>query len=119
MGNRLVRSNERMYVTRHECELHWVCHKELTGPGYLAMAEAYFPRHGGHGPHRHPNAEEIIQVISGRAEQGVADETYIMGPGDTVVIPSDVTHWTKSLGDEPLAIRVVFSDADPQTVDID
>jgi quercetin dioxygenase-like cupin family protein len=55
--------------------------------------------------------EEIIYVISGRAEQWVERESRLLGPGDTAHIPKDIVHGTYNAGDETLVFLAILSPA--------
>ena len=51
---------------------------------------------------RHTNSVEHEQyVISGRAQIGIAEETYTVSKGDVVYIPVNTPHWYKTIGEEP------------------
>lgn len=58
--------------------------------------------------HSHPS-EQILYIIKGKAEVGIGEQKWIMGPGDVVVIPSNVPHVLKVLGNEPVLNLDVFS----------
>lgn len=62
----------------------------------------------GPNPHSHSH-EQMLYIIKGRAEVGVGDQKWIFGPGDVMVIPPDVPHVLKVLGDEPVLNLDVFS----------
>ncbi len=62
-----------------------------------------------HAFHRHPAMEEIIYVVSGRAEQWVGRERRILGPGEIAHIPIDVVHGTYNAGDETLVFLAILS----------
>jgi oxalate decarboxylase/phosphoglucose isomerase-like protein (cupin superfamily) len=64
----------------------------------------------GHARHNHPNAEEIIYVISGEAEQMVADgEPFTIKEGDTVHIPTAAYHSTFNTTWRPLRLIVTYT----------
>jgi quercetin dioxygenase-like cupin family protein len=65
--------------------------------------------------HTHPNCEELLQVISGRILHTLADESFEMGPGDTIAIPQDVVHNARNIGAEDAVLTIVFSSAMRQT----
>jgi mannose-6-phosphate isomerase-like protein (cupin superfamily) len=44
------------------------------------------------GWHRHPNAEEVVIVLSGRAEHLLEGESFVLAPGDVCLIPRGVAH---------------------------
>jgi quercetin dioxygenase-like cupin family protein len=41
--------------------------------------------------HAHPH-EQITYVVKGRLEMCVGVETYVLGSGDSLLIPSEATH---------------------------
>ena len=75
----------------------------------------------GHPFHYHPNKEEVIYFISGTAEQWVAGEKQIMGPGSSVYVPKSAIHATYNRSEEPLefiAIITPVSAEGPVTVEL-
>jgi quercetin dioxygenase-like cupin family protein len=118
MRTAFVPADEAREMPLPHCVLRWLCQGEFSDLRGLAFGEATFPVGGGHGPHRHPNAEEILYVLRGRALQGVSDEERELAPGDAALVRQDEVHWTKSVGDEPLTLLVIFSHAKPETVDL-
>ncbi|MEV2269822.1 cupin domain-containing protein [Nonomuraea africana] len=64
----------------------------------------------GHARHNHPNAEEIIYVISGEATQMVDDgEPFPIREGDTVHIPAGAFHSTFNTTWRPLRLIVTYT----------
>ncbi|MGW4471609.1 cupin domain-containing protein [Nonomuraea sp. NPDC004354] len=64
----------------------------------------------GHARHNHPNAEEIIYVISGEAMQMVDDgEPFPIREGDTVHIPAGAFHSTFNTTWRPLRLIVTYT----------
>jgi oxalate decarboxylase/phosphoglucose isomerase-like protein (cupin superfamily) len=114
----LVRSDAALVVQLPHCVLQWHCHADNTPSTKLALGTATFPVGGGHGRHRHPNAEEIITLVKGTARQGLENREFDMNPGDTIHIPQNAVHYTKNVGDGELVIMVVFSAATPETIDL-
>lgn len=53
--------------------------------------------------------EEIIYVLSGRAEQWIEEEHRILGPGEMVHVPKGIVHGTYNAGDETLAFLAILS----------
>lgn len=115
----LVKAEDAAVVQTPFADILWHCHAQNSTLGHLAFGTATFPKGGGHASHRHPNAEEFIYVVSGKATQAVVDETFDMGPGDCAHIPRDAVHSTMNVGDGELVILVGFSAADPETIDLD
>jgi quercetin dioxygenase-like cupin family protein len=54
--------------------------------------------------HTHPTREEIIYVLSGRAEQWIGPDHRVLGPGEMVLIPKGEVHGTYN----PFRERLVF-----------
>jgi len=119
----------RRFVTAADMEvevLPWGPHEWLSRPGLtdakdLLLVRVRMPPGTGHAFHRHPAMEEIIYVISGRAEQWVDRASRSLGPGEVAHIPRDVVHGTYNAGDEPLVFLAILSHAlfeGPPLVDV-
>jgi oxalate decarboxylase/phosphoglucose isomerase-like protein (cupin superfamily) len=64
----------------------------------------------GHERHNHPDADEILYVLSGTGEQMVDDTTtFEVRPGHTVWIPKAAFHSTRTTGWEPLVLLAVYA----------
>ena len=83
----------------------------LTDGERLMVVRVFMPPGFAHRFHRHPGMEEIIYVISGRAEQWVDRESRVLGPGDTAHIPADVVHGTYNTGEETLVFLAMLAPA--------
>ena len=51
-----------------------------------------YPLDGAPLPHFHPNEEQFVLVMSGKANMVLGDETRVIGPGDLVHIPRNARH---------------------------
>jgi len=89
----------------------WLCRPDVVGAEKLLLVRAHMlPRHC-HPFHRHPHREEIIYVISGRAEQWVGTDHRILLPGEIAHIPPGTPHATYNPHDEPLVFLAILSPA--------
>ena len=71
----------------------------------------------GHERHNHPEADELIHVLSGEGEQTLGDEEpFPLRAGQTVVIPKGVWHSTINSGWEPMAVLAIYAPAGPEQV---
>lgn len=71
----------------------------------------------GHERHNHPDADEILFMISGEGEQMLDDEPPVkVRPGAMVYIPRGVFHSTMNTGWEPLRFAVVYAPAGTENV---
>ena len=63
----------------------------------------------GHERHNHPDADEILYVLSGTGEQMVGGDTFPVRGGDTVWVERAVFHSTLNTGWEPLVLLAVYA----------
>lgn len=99
----------------------WLCRPGLTAARDLQLVRVRMPPGTGHAFHRHPAMEEIIYVVSGRAEQWVERQSRLLGPGDIAHIPKDTVHGTYNAGDDTLVFLAILSPAifdGPALVDV-
>lgn len=52
--------------------------------------------------HSHSNQEQAFYILEGAIEVTVGEETYEAGPGDCVLLPRNVFHKHRNIGDKPL-----------------
>src|SRR6266850_7960771 len=72
----------------------WLCRADVVPNQELLMVRANMEPGRSHPFHTHPTREEIIYIISGRAEQWSGKEHRILNPGDMVFIPKGEVHGT-------------------------
>jgi oxalate decarboxylase/phosphoglucose isomerase-like protein (cupin superfamily) len=64
----------------------------------------------GHERHNHPDADEILYVLSGTGEQMVDDDqTFEVRAGHTIWIPRAAFHSTLNTGWEPLTLLAIYA----------
>jgi len=64
----------------------------------------------GHARHNHPDADEVIYVLSGEGKQMVDDgEPFAIKEGDSVYIPKGVWHSTDNTAWRPLRLIVTYT----------
>jgi quercetin dioxygenase-like cupin family protein len=121
MEERLTRTKAktRRFVTRREMVVErlpwgphdWLCRPDIVEAEKLLLVRVHMPPGKGHAFHRHPAMEEIIYVVSGKAEQWVDREKRILGPGDMAHIPVNVVHGTYNAGRGTLRFLAILSPA--------
>ena len=89
----------------------WLSRPELTAAEQLMLVRVRMPPGKAHAFHRHPALEEIIYVVSGRAEQWVDTKSRMLGPGEVAHIPRDVVHGTYNTSDDTLVFLAILSPA--------
>lgn len=88
---------------------YWLCHPGLVEAKNLLLVRVEMPPGQGHAFHRHDEMEEIIYVVSGRAEQWVDRERRVLAPGEIAHIPIGVVHATYNPFDEPMVFLAILS----------
>ena len=88
---------------------YWHYNPELVSFADTIMVKVVMPVGGSHNFHRHPEMNEILYFINGKAEQWVEDEKQILGPGDSVYIDPNVVHATFNAGEEDLEFLAILS----------
>jgi quercetin dioxygenase-like cupin family protein len=99
----------------------WFCRSDVVPNQDLLMVRANMEAGHSHPFHTHPTREEIIYVLSGRAEQWVGQEHRILGPGEMVLIPKGEPHGTYNPFRERLVFLAILAPAkaaEPGIVDI-
>jgi quercetin dioxygenase-like cupin family protein len=120
-GLRFVTAGELQIETLDWGPHEWLCRPGLTDAENLMLVRVRMPPGQGHAFHRHPAMEEIIYVVSGRAEQWVDQSRRILEEGDIAHIPTDVVHATYNAGDATLVFLAILSPAEfegPALVDV-
>jgi len=99
----------------------WLCREDIVPNEQLLMVRANMEPGRCHPFHTHPTREEIIYIISGRAEQWCGREYRHMGPGDMLLIPKGEVHGTYNPFSEMLVFLAILSPSrapEPSIVDV-
>jgi quercetin dioxygenase-like cupin family protein len=99
----------------------WFCRNDLVPNRELLMVRANMEPGRSHPFHTHPTREEIIYILSGRAEQWIGKEHRILGPGEMVLVPKGEVHGTYNPFRERLVFLAILAPAnapDPAIVDV-
>ena len=91
-------------------DVRWVVGPQ-TGATLIAFGQSTYPTGATHENHYHPNAEEVVMVVSGRGTQIVGDEALHLGPGDICFIPCGTPHRITGTSAEDLVILWAFGGA--------
>jgi len=84
---RFVTAAEKVDFTSPWTIEEWLCRGDIVNNEQLMLVRANMEPGRSHPFHTHPTREEIIYIISGRAEQWVGKEHRILGPGEIAFIP--------------------------------
>lgn len=99
----------------------WLSRSDVVPNQELLMVRANMEAGHSHPFHTHPTREEIIYILSGRAEQWINGEYRILGPGEMVLIRKGEVHGTYNPFRERLVFLAILSPAnapEPGIVDV-
>ena len=90
--------------------IKWFVSPDATLGAVLTFGEVVVVPGLGHSRHNHPDAEEVLYVLSGHGEQMVDDgEPFPIGPGDTIYVPTAIYHSTLNTGWGPLRMLALYN----------
>jgi quercetin dioxygenase-like cupin family protein len=118
---RFVTSAEAQVEVMPWGEHEWFSRAGLTKAKQLQLVRVTMPAGRAHAFHRHPAMEEVLYVLSGRAEQWVGREKKILRAGETAHVPKNEVHGTYNVFDEPVVFLAILSPAvfeGPALVDV-
>ena len=99
----------------------WLCRSDVVQNEHLLMVRVNMEPGRAHAFHKHPTREELIYVLSGRAEQWVGKEHQVLGPGEVAFVPMGEVHGTYNPFAEKLIFLAILSPAkapEPAIVDV-
>jgi len=91
-------------------DVRWIVGPE-NGATLISFGQSTYPQHATHENHYHPNAEEVVMVVSGRGTQRIGADALDLGPGDTCFIPRCMPHRITGTSEEDLVILWAFGGA--------
>ncbi len=95
--------------------IKWFVAPGATPGAGLTFGEVVLLPGLGHDRHHHPEAEEVLYVLSGAGEQTLADgDPFPVRPGDTIYVPTAVFHSTRNTGWEPLRLLAIYHPGGPE-----
>ena len=90
--------------------IKWLVSPDLTPGANITFGQVVLLPGEGHTRHNHPDAEEILYVLSGVGEQMVDDKpAFAVRAGDTIYIPTAIFHSTVNTGWEPLVLLAIYN----------
>jgi quercetin dioxygenase-like cupin family protein len=99
----------------------WLCRADVVENEQLLMVRVNMEPGKAHAFHKHPTREELLYVLSGRAEQWVGKEHRILGPGEVAFVPTGEVHGTYNPFSEKLVFLAILAPAKapgPALVDV-
>ena len=120
-NQRFVTAAEKVDVVSPWTLEEWLCRSDIVPNRELLMVRANMEPGRSHPFHTHPTREEIIYILSGRAEQWIGREHRTLGPGEMLLIPKGEVHGTYNPFRERLVFLAILAPAnaaDPAIVDV-
>lgn len=91
-------------------DVRWIVGPQ-TGATLISFGQSTYLQGATHENHYHPNAEEVVYVVSGRGTQIVGDTAHNVGPGDVCFIPRNAPHRITGTSEDALVILWAFGGA--------
>src|SRR5258707_7295356 len=70
-----------------DMDVRWLITKDSVGASKTVFGVTYFPPGSRHELHRHPNVQEVEDLISESGIAYVHDDAIELGPGEAVFVP--------------------------------
>lgn len=99
------------YLTKDGSEICELMHPTVHGNHQQSLAEATIPPGTRTALHRHAVTEELYHVTQGAGIMTLADKTFSVGVGDTVLIVAGTPHCIEATGSVSLKILCCCSPA--------
>jgi oxalate decarboxylase/phosphoglucose isomerase-like protein (cupin superfamily) len=97
--------------------IHMLSEKAVTGSASISFGSVALEPGKGHTRHNHPDADEIIYVVSGEGTQMLDDHDHVpVKPGACIWIPMGIYHSTVNTGSGPLHLVVAYIPAGAEQV---
>lgn len=109
---KFVKGKDALYEKVLGREHFWHYHPEVTKHGDCYLVKVRITEGDGHDFHVHPEMNEILYVLRGKAEQWVEREGQLLEPGDSVYIGANVAHGTFNAGPGDLEFLAILSPLD-------
>lgn len=115
MSSPLCKSTEGELIDAPWGRLTWLASRKLGNSTTMTFGRVIIPADQTNPRHRHPNCDEILHLLSGRIEHSLADQKFILEPGDTISIPAGQWHNASALDGVDAEMVICFSSADRET----
>lgn len=108
----------RPFRTKDGSEIRELLHPSAHGDIRQSFAEAVVAPGAGTALHRHRTSEEIYHITNGTGVMTLANESFTVGVGDSILIPPGTSHCIRNTGNDSLhilcACAPAYSDNDTE-----
>jgi quercetin dioxygenase-like cupin family protein len=95
--------------------IRWLMNTKIDPKAEMTMGLVYLGPRQSNPLHVHPNAVEVLHVLSGSCEHRVGERYVKLRAGDTLRIPQGTPHQART-GNEPCLVLVVYNTGTRQMV---
>jgi len=92
------------FITKDGSEIRELMHPSTHDSRAQSLAEATVAPSATTRLHRHRQSEELYHITAGRGRMTLGDESFDVGPGDSLCIPPGTPHCIANTGTVPLRI---------------
>lgn len=93
-------------------DVRWLVNEVRQNSQLVGVGQTIYPANGGtHEHHLHPDAEEVVIVMSGSGWHRVGDEIHMIRSGDVVFVPKNTPHSACCTSKENMVILWVLGGA--------
>jgi quercetin dioxygenase-like cupin family protein len=94
-----------------DMDVRWLVTKETVGSSKTVFGITFFEPGARHELHRHPNAEEVEYLVSGRGIAYVGDDSIELGAGEAVFVPQNEYHGFENNSDAVVVMAWYYAGA--------
>jgi quercetin dioxygenase-like cupin family protein len=94
-----------------QMDVRWLVTKETVGATQTVFGVTIFPPGSKHEIHRHPNAEEVEYIVSGRGTAYVGADAVELGPGEALFVPRNEYHGFENPSGEEVVMAWCYAGA--------
>ena len=92
------------FITKDGSEIRELMHPSTHGNHAQSLAEAAVAPGAITRLHQHHQSEELYHITAGRGRMTLGEESFDVGPGDTICIPPGTPHCIENIGSETLRL---------------
>lgn len=92
-------------------DVRWLVTRETVGSTQTVFGVTIFAPGARHELHRHPNAEEVEYIVSGRGTAYVGDDAVELSAGEAMFVPRDAYHGFENSSGEEAVMAWCYSGA--------
>lgn len=89
--------------------LDWVANQKLTKTRGMTLGRVVIRAGKSNPPHHHSNCDEVLLLLAGKLRHWIGRRSWILKPGDALVIPRSADHWAQALGRADAVMIVAYN----------